>query len=90
MAGVDLALDPGHFRRRYDEHRDRAGKNAKGAMTYLLGLAREATEGRFDPTKTAVAERLAERLLDDLHQRGEGAVADRPILSLLASVIHVT
>jgi hypothetical protein len=88
-ANVSLSLDPGEFRRRYDEHRGRAGTGARGAMTYLLGIAGATTGGRFNPPKTVVAERLAELLLDDFAEN-EDAVDRRPILGLLASVIRAT
>jgi hypothetical protein len=88
--GVDLSLDPQAFRARYDEHRERVGKDARGAMTYMLGMAAEATNRRFKPSKTLVGERLAQLLLTNLLEHGEEAEAERPILRLLASVIRVT
>jgi hypothetical protein len=89
-AGASVDLDAMSFRSAYDQHREKAGAQAKGALTYLLGMARDPARGGFDPGKTPVAEKMADRLLDDLDERDEEALEERPILKLLVSIIRVT
>lgn len=89
-AGVSLDLDGKSFRSAYDKHRSPVGAKAKGALTYLLGMSRDPARGGFDPGKPALAERMADLLLNDLEERGEDALEARPILKLLVSIIRVT
>lgn len=89
-AGASLELDGKTFGSAYDEHREKVGAKAKGALTYLLGMASDPARGRFTPGKPAMAEKMADLLLDDLDQRGEQAIEDRPILKLLLSILRVT
>jgi hypothetical protein len=88
--GVELALSAEEFRRAYDDHRNRAGRDARGAATYLLGMAANPQRGGVRLTKTELAERLADRLLADLRDRGEDAIEDQRILAVVVSVLRVT
>jgi hypothetical protein len=89
-AGVSLDLDAKSFRSAYDKQRAQVGAKAKGALTYLLGMARDPARGGFNPGKTPVAEKMADLLLADLDERSEVALEERPILKLLVSIIRVT
>ncbi len=73
-----------------DQH-PRAGARAKGLATYALGLARRPEFGSVRVSKTALPERMADLILDDLRERGTDEVgADRPIAAMLVSVFRVT
>jgi hypothetical protein len=88
--GVELILTAEEFRRAYDDHRSRTGKDARGAATYVLGMAADPQRGGLRLTKTELAERLAERLLADLRDRGEDAIEEHRILSVVVSILRVT
>jgi hypothetical protein len=89
-AGATLTLDAHTLRTRYNEHRAKPGK-AKGLATYALGLARREQYGSVDFSKTQLAERMADLILDDLRRRDAEVVsADRRIVEMLVSVFRVT
>jgi hypothetical protein len=89
-AGVSVDLDAQTFRSAYDKQRSNVGAQAKGALAYLLRMARDPARGSFDPGKTAMAEKMADLLLDDFDERGEDALEARPILKLLMTILRVT
>lgn len=87
---VELSLSPAAFRHAYDDHRSRAGRNARGAASYLLGMAANPDRGGVTISKPELGEQMALRLLDDLDQRGDEAIEQRQILSVIAAVLRVT
>jgi hypothetical protein len=88
--GATLTLDTHRLRTLYNQHRARPGKT-KGLATYALGLARREQYGSVVASKTQLAERMADLILDDLRRRDAEVVsADRPIVEMLVSVIRAT
>ena len=88
--GATLTLDVHRLRTLYNQHRARPGKT-KGLATYALGLARREQYGSVVASKTQLAERMADLILDDLRRRDAEVVsADRPIVEMLVSVIRAT
>jgi hypothetical protein len=88
--GATLTLDAHRLRTLYNEHRAKPGKT-KGLATYALGLARREQYGSVVASKTQLAERMADLILDDLLRRDAEVVsADRPIVEMLVSVIRAT
>jgi len=89
--GATLTLDAATLRALYDAHRSKAGKDAKGLATFALGLARQEKYGSVVASKTELAERMADLILDDLRDHdAETVSAKRPIASMLISVFRVT
>jgi hypothetical protein len=90
-AGAMLTLDAQTMRARYNTHRDTAGSQARALATFALGLARREEYGSVVASKTQLAERMADLILDDLLKRGADVVsAERPIVAMLVSVFRVT
>jgi hypothetical protein len=90
-ASATLTLGAHTLRTHYDEHRSRAGKQAKGLSSYALDLAKREEYGSVVASKTQLAERMADLILDDLLRRGAEVVsAERPIVAMLVSVFRVT
>jgi len=89
--GATLTLDAQAMRALYDAHRGEVGKDAKGLATFALGLARREEYGSVVVSKTQLAERMADLILDDLRERGAEVVSEeRLIASMLVSVFRVT
>lgn len=89
--GASLMLDASTLRTLYDAHRNRTGKGAKGLATFALDLARRPEYGSVVASKTELAERMADLILDDLREHDADDVsAKRPIASMLISVFRVT
>jgi hypothetical protein len=89
--GAILTLDAATLRTLYDAHRRRAGKDAKGLATFALGIAQRQEYGSVAASKTELAERMADLILDDLREHDAEVVsAERPIASMLISVFRVT
>jgi hypothetical protein len=89
--GAELNLEADVLRGLYENHRDRTGRKARGLMTFALAKAEQPRYGSVRVSKTQLAERMAEYLLDDMRQRGAEAVGeDRPIVRMLASIVRVT
>jgi hypothetical protein len=87
--GATLTLDAATLRTLYDAHRSRAGKDAKGLATFALGIAQREEYGSVAASKTELAERMADLILDDLRERDAEVVsAERPIASMLISVFR--
>jgi hypothetical protein len=89
--GATLTLDAQTMRGLYDEHRSRAGKDAKGLASFALDLARQDEYGSIVVSKTQLAQRMADLILQDLLERDAEVVsAERPIVEMLVSVFRVT
>jgi hypothetical protein len=89
--GATLTLDAATLRTLYDAHRSRAGKDAKGLATFALGLARREEYGSVVASKTELAKRMANLILDDLREHhAEEVSAQRRIASMLISVFRAT
>jgi hypothetical protein len=89
--GATLTLDAATLRTLYEAHRVRAGNQAKGLTTFALDLARRPDYGSVVASKTELAERMADLILDDLRQHDAEEVSSRrPIVSILISVFRVT
>lgn len=89
--GATLTLDAATLRTLYEAHRVRAGNQAKGLTTFALDLARRPDYGSVVASKTELAERMADLILDDLRQHDAEEVSSRrPIASILISVFRVT
>jgi hypothetical protein len=89
--GATLTLDAATLRILYEAHRDKAGDRAKGLATFALDLARRPDYGSVLASKTELAERMADLILDDLRQHDAEEVSSRrPIASILISVFRVT
>jgi Overcoming lysogenization defect protein-like, TOPRIM domain len=89
--GATLTLDVATLRTLYEAHRVRAGNQAKGLTTFALDLARRPDYGSVVASKTELAERMADLILDDLRQHdAEEVLSRRPIASILISVFRVT
>jgi hypothetical protein len=89
--GATLTLDAATLRTLYEAHRVRAGDQAKGLATFSLDLARRPDYGSVVASKTELAERMADLILDDLRQHDAEEVSSRrPIASTLISVFRVT
>jgi hypothetical protein len=89
--GATLTLDAQTMRALYDTHRGEVGKDVKGLATFALDLARREEYGSVVASKTELAERMADLILDDLLRRGAEVVsADRRIVEMLVSVFRVT
>ncbi|MGD0165877.1 MAG: TOPRIM nucleotidyl transferase/hydrolase domain-containing protein [Gaiellaceae bacterium] len=90
-SGATLTLDAKTLRLLYEEHRERAGKEARGLATFALGKAAQPGYGSVRVSKTQLAERIAEYLLEDIRARGADVVGEqRPIVKMLASILRVT
>jgi hypothetical protein len=90
-AGATLTLDAHSLRALYEEHRVKAGKDAKGLATFALGLAGRQEYGSVIASKPELAKRMADLILDDLLRRGAEVVsAERRIVAMLVSVFRVT
>ena len=87
--GVELSLSASEFRSAFDDHRARAGKQARGAGSFLLGMAADPARGSVRIGKTEFGERMAARMLADLERRGEEATEERPILSVIGAILRV-
>lgn len=90
-ANATLTLDAPTMRSLYDDHRARAGKNAQGLATFALGKAEQPDYGSVRVSKTQLAERMAERILDDIREGGAEVVGERrQIVKKLIDIIRVT
>jgi hypothetical protein len=89
--GATVTLDAQTLRALHDAHRSRAGKQARSLASFALDLARREEYGSVVASKTQLAERMAELILDDLLRRGAEVVsAERPIVALLVSIFRIT
>jgi hypothetical protein len=89
--GATLTLDAQTMRELYDARRGEVGKDAKGLATFALSLAQRPEYGSVVVSKTQLAERMADLILNDLRERGAEVVSEgRPIASMLVSVFRVT
>jgi hypothetical protein len=89
--GATLTLDAQTLRALYNAYRSKVRKDPKGLATYALDRARSEEYGSVRASKTQLAERMADLILDDLLKRDAEAVsADRPIVEMLVSVFRVT
>jgi hypothetical protein len=89
--GAVLTLDAQTMRALHDAHRGEVGKNAKGLASFALNLARRPEYGNIVASKTELAERMVDTILEDLLRRGADVVsAQRPIVAMLVSVFRVT
>jgi hypothetical protein len=89
--GATLTLDAQTMRGLYNAYRTKVRKNPKGLATYALDRARSEEYGSVVASKTQLAERMADLILDDLLKRDVEVVsADRPIVEMLVSVFRVT
>jgi hypothetical protein len=90
-SGATLTLDGESLRRLYDDHRERTGKGARGLATFALSKAEQPGYGSVRVSKTQLAKRMADHLLDDMRERGAEAVGEqRPIVRMLAAIVRVT
>jgi hypothetical protein len=89
--GATLTLDATTLRALHEVHRDGAGDQAKGLATFALNLAGRPDHGSVVASKTELAERMADLILEDLRQHDADEVSSRrPIASILISVFRVT
>jgi hypothetical protein len=90
-AGATLTLDAPMLRRLYEEHRERAGKSARGFASFALGKARSPECGSVACSKTQLADEMVERIFADIRERGAEAVGEgRPIVKMLIAIVRVT
>jgi hypothetical protein len=89
--GATLTLDAQTMRALYDARRGEVGKDAKGLASFALGLAQRPEYGSVVASKTQLAERMADLILEDLRERGADVMSEeRPIASMLVSIFRVT
>ena len=89
--GAILTLDAETLRSSYEEHRNRAGRKAKGLATFATKLAALPEFGSVSVSKTELAPLMAHRILQDLRDRDEEEVTrDRPVVKTLISIFQVT
>jgi hypothetical protein len=88
--GVEISLSAAEFRQEYDDHRSRAGRNARGAASYLVEMAANPRHGSITVSKTELGEQMAIQLLNDLEERGNESIEERQILSVIVAVLRVT
>jgi hypothetical protein len=89
--GATLALDAQTLRALYNAYRSKVRKDPQGLATYALDRARSPEYGSVRASKTQLAERMADLILDDLHKRhAEVVSADRRIVEMLVSIFRVT
>jgi hypothetical protein len=89
--GATLTLDAQTMRALYDARRGEVGKDAKGLASFALSLAQRPQYGSVVASKTQLAERMADLILEDLREPGADVVSEeRPIASMLVSIFRVT
>jgi len=89
--GAVLTLDAQTMRALYDARRGEVGKDGKGLASFALNLARRPEYGSIVASKTELAKRMVDMILEDLLRRGAEVVsAQRPIVAMLVSVFRVT
>jgi hypothetical protein len=77
--------------RRNPVHRASAGNQARALATFASGLAREDEYSSVAASKTQLADRMTNLILEDLLRRGAEVVsAERPVVAMLVSVFRVT
>lgn len=89
--GATLTLDAQTMRALYDARRGEVGKDAKGLASFALSLAQRPEYGTIVASKTQLAKRMADLILEDLRERGADVVSEeRPLASMLVSIFRVT
>lgn len=89
--GATLTLDAETLRSRYENHRERAGRDAQGFATFATKLSAMPEFGSVSVSKTELAPLMAHRILQDLRERDEEEVTrDRPVVKTLISIFRVT
>jgi hypothetical protein len=90
-SGATLSLDADILRSRYEEHRERAGRDAQGLASFAINLAASPEFGNVRVAKTDLAHLMADCILADLSERDADEVAkDRPIVATLVAIFRVT
>jgi hypothetical protein len=89
-AGATSTLDASTLRSLYAEHCERA-RTPQGLASFALAKAAQPQYGSVRVSKTQLAERMAEVILDDIRDRGAEAVGEtRPIVTMLVAILRVT
>ena len=90
-SGATLSLDADILRSRYEDHRERAGRDAQGLASFAINLSASPEFGNVRVAKTDLAHLMADRILEDLSERDADEVAkDRPIVATLVAIFRVT
>jgi len=87
VVGATLTLDASTLREFYEEHRKPVAKKPQGWRPSLSARPRSRTYGSVRVSKRQLAERMAQRIIDDINARDADRVgADRPIVAILLAI----